>query len=204
MGGLIISVMVTVIPGNAQKSTSRIDVQEMMVRYDDCTNGTLKCGRYEFSRKIVMLVDRTLYWLSRPVVGTYTDTMLKMDVKKHCDIPSGPKIIAANHPTTTDPFFVAAMLKYQTFILINDLLFQVPSPGRISAPFRAYSGNRRKRPGSDRCCHRAFEGWPHYHDLPGRRPEPMEGGFQRSRTGVARLAIESGAPVIPVGISGQS
>jgi 1-acyl-sn-glycerol-3-phosphate acyltransferase len=32
---------------------------------------------------------------------------------------------------------------------------------------------------------------------------PAEGGFAKARTGVARLALESGAPVIPVGINLQ-
>lgn len=164
-----------------------------------------RCDPYKLiikvGRKILMLVDRTLYWISRPVVGTYTDMMLKMDVKKHCEIPSGAKIIAANHPTTTDPFFVAAMLKYQAFILINDLLFQVPILGeylRRSGHIPVAAGKGQEAIDAALAHLRAG------HTImifPEGALSPVEGGFQQARTGVARLAIESGAPVIPVGIS---
>ena len=76
-----------------------------------------------------MLSDKLMYYASCPVVLSYAGTMLKTDVCKHAQFPGGAKIFAANHPTTTDPFFVAAMVREQSFILINDLLFQVPILG---------------------------------------------------------------------------
>lgn len=76
-----------------------------------------------------MLTDKLMYWFSKPLVIAYSDTMLRMNVKRHTDLPRGPKIIAANHPSTTDPFFVAGMLRHQSYILINELLFQVPILG---------------------------------------------------------------------------
>ncbi len=148
-----------------------------------------------------MLIDKTMYWLSRPVIGTYTGTMLKMDVKKHCEMPNGPKIIAANHPTTTDPFFVAAMVKEQTYILINNLLFQVPVLGeylRRSGHIPVIAG------GGQAAIDAALAHLKAGHNImifPEGALSPSEGGFLRSRSGVARLAIESGAPVVPVGIS---
>lgn len=148
-----------------------------------------------------MLVDRTIYWFSRPVIGTYAGTMLKMNIRKHSQIPDGPKIIAANHPTTTDPFFVAAMVKHQTFILINDLLFQVPILGeylRRSGHIPVAAG--RGQEAIDTALAHLKAG----HNImifPEGALSPIEGGFQKSRTGVARLAVESGAPVIPVGIA---
>ena len=73
-----------------------------------------------------MFSKKLIYWVSRPVIGTYANTMLNMDVTLHHKLPDGAKIIAANHPSTSDPFFVAAMLRQQSFILIKDLLFKVP------------------------------------------------------------------------------
>ena len=54
-------------------------------------------------------MKRLMYWFSRPVVRTYTGTMLKMNVLQHAAFPEGAKIIAANHPSTTDPFYVAKL-----------------------------------------------------------------------------------------------
>jgi len=147
-----------------------------------------------------MLLDKALYWFSRPIVGTYTGTMLQMDIHKHRELPDGPKIIAANHPSTTDPFFVAAMVKFQSYILINDLLFQVPLLGE----YLRRSGHIPVKVGQGQA---AIDSALQYLQdgktvmiFPEGDLSPEQGGFLRSRTGVARLALASGAPVIPVGI----
>ena len=147
-----------------------------------------------------MSIHKTLFWFSKPVVSTYTGTMLQMDVRKHAQIPEGAKIIAANHPSTTDPFFVAAMLRKQCFILIKDVLFQVPLFGEYlrhlgHIPVRAGKGQE------------AIEAALEYLRagqtimiFPEGDLSPWAGGCHQARTGVARLALASGAPVIPVGI----
>ena len=57
-----------------------------------------------------MAIDRLMYWFSKPVVSTYSDTMLKLDVRR---INCCQK--AQNHrrqpPFTTDPFYVARMVR---------------------------------------------------------------------------------------------
>jgi 1-acyl-sn-glycerol-3-phosphate acyltransferase len=142
-----------------------------------------------------------MYWLSRPVVKTYTGTMLNMNVKKHTEMPDGPKIIAANHPTTTDPFFVASMVQQQTFILINELLFKVPILGaylRRSGHIPVIAGQ------GQQAIDAALEHLAAGHNVmifPEGALSPFAGSFHRARTGVARLAVQSGAPVVPVGIS---
>ena len=147
-----------------------------------------------------MKSEKILYWASRPIVGTYTTTMLKMDVYHHQQLGPGPKIIAANHPTTTDPFFVAAMVRQQTFIMINDLLFQVPVLGE----YLHRSGHIPVKAGEGQAAmDAALEHLAAGHNImifPEGALSPEEGGFQKPRTGVARLALASGAPVIPVGI----
>jgi len=148
-----------------------------------------------------MIAEKTMYWISRPVVKTYTGTMLKMRVKKYMELPEGAKIIAANHPTTTDPFFVAAMVKQQTFILINELLFQVPILGaylRRSGHIPVAAGKGQE------AMDAAIEHLQAGHNVmifPEGALSPKPGVFHPARTGVARLAMASGAPVIPVGIS---
>lgn len=147
-----------------------------------------------------MLSDQLMYWASRPVVRTYTGTMLKMDVFKHQPLPSGPKIIAANHPATTDPFYVAAMVGQQSFILINELLFQVPILGeylRRSGHIPVAAGQGQQA--IDTALQRLAEGKTVI-IFPEGALSPEGGGFEKPRTGVARLALASGAPVIPVGV----
>lgn len=141
-----------------------------------------------------------MFWLSRPVVGTYANAMLDMNIHKHRPLPDGPKIIAANHPSTTDPFFVAAMLQKQVFILINDLLFQVPVLGtylRRSGHIPVQVGKGQEAIDAALAYLKAGKS---ILIFPEGDLSPAEGGFHKSRTGVARLALLSGAPVIPVGI----
>ena len=147
-----------------------------------------------------MIADKALYWASKPVVTTYTGTMLKMDIERKGQLPKGAKIIAANHPSTTDPFFVAALLRHQAFILINDILFQVPVLGE----YLRRSGHISVKPG---CGQEALDAALAYLKdgqtvmiFPEGIISPLTGGFHPARTGVARLALASGAPVIPVGI----
>ncbi len=147
-----------------------------------------------------MLSDKLMYWASRPVVRTYTGTMLKMDVFKHHPLPAGAKIIAANHPATTDPFYVASMVGHQSFILINELLFQVPVLGeylRRSGHIPVAAGQGQQA--IDTALQRLAEGKTII-IFPEGALSPMGGGFEKPRTGVARLALASGAPVIPVGV----
>jgi len=114
--------------------------------------------------------------------------------------PDGAKIVAANHPSTTDPFFVAAMVQEQSYILINELLFQVPILGeylRRSGHIPVQAGRGQEAIDS------ALDHLKAGHTIvifPEGDLSPFNGGFHKSRTGVARLAIASGAPVIPAGI----
>lgn len=147
-----------------------------------------------------MLADRLLYLASKPVVGTYASTMLKMDVRMHERFPEGPKIIAANHPATSDPFYIAAMVRKQAFILIHETLFNVP----ILGEYLRRSGHIMVQPGNGPA---AIEQTVKYLKegktiiiFPEGDLSPQDGGFCKVRTGVARIALLSGAPVIPVGI----
>ena len=146
------------------------------------------------------IVQKALYGVSKPVVKTYTGTMLKMNVHKKSPFPEGAKIIAPNHPSTGDPFFVASMLGHQCFIMINDVLFQVP----ILGEYLRRSGHISVKPGhGQEAIDEALEHLRAGHTVmifPEGLISPLGGGFHQGRTGVARLAIASGAPVFPVGI----
>lgn len=149
---------------------------------------------------MTLIAEKALYGVSVPVVRTYANTMLKLDIQKHCEIPRGAKIIAANHPSTTDPFFVAQMLHQQSFILINDLLFQVP----ILGAYLRKSGHICIKEGhGQEAIDAALKHLAAGHTVvifPEGEISPREGGSHPARTGVSRLALASGAPIIPVGI----
>jgi 1-acyl-sn-glycerol-3-phosphate acyltransferase len=146
------------------------------------------------------MIEQILYKFSRPVVKTYTSTMLNMNVHWHQPLPNGAKIIAANHPSTSDPFFVAAMANHQVYILINEKLFKVPLFGQ----FLRRSGHIPVVVGKGKAAmEEALQRLAQNETIvifPEGALSPRNGGFSEPRTGAARLALLSGAPVIPVGI----
>jgi 1-acyl-sn-glycerol-3-phosphate acyltransferase len=147
-----------------------------------------------------LLTQKALYGISRPVIGTYTSAMLKMDIQTYAPLPKGAKIIAANHPSTTDPFFVAWVTQKQSHILIKDTLFNVPILGQ----YLRSSGHIEVKAGSGQeAIDSAVEYLKQGHTViifPEGSISPLSGGFHPARSGVARIALASGAPVIPVGI----
>jgi 1-acyl-sn-glycerol-3-phosphate acyltransferase len=145
-------------------------------------------------------MNEVLYGIGRALVRLYAQTMLELDVKGPAALPAGAKIIAANHPSTTDPFLLLALAGEPVSILIHDTLFRVPVFGR----YLQQTGHIRVVPGEGgAACEQARQLL-----LAGRTvvvfPEgdisPPAGGFHPPHTGVARLALGTGAPVIPVGI----
>jgi 1-acyl-sn-glycerol-3-phosphate acyltransferase len=147
------------------------------------------------------MIENLLYQLSKPIVKTYSGTMLDMDVQWHEQMPAGPKIIAPNHPSTTDPFFVATLFTHQVFILINEKLFKVPVFGkylRKSGHIPVVVG--KGQAALDEALQRLADGFTVV-IFPEGALSPREGGFCEPRTGAARLALQSGAPIVPVGLS---
>jgi 1-acyl-sn-glycerol-3-phosphate acyltransferase len=146
------------------------------------------------------LSEKILFGVSKPVVTTYTNTMLDMDVLKKVPFGEGGKIIAPNHPSTTDPFFVASVLGIQSFIMIKDVLFKVPILGeylRRSGHIEVAEGHGQEA--IDIALAHLKAG----HTVmifPEGLISPLGGGYNRARSGIGRLALASGVPVFPVGI----
>ena len=146
------------------------------------------------------MLNQALYQFGRPVVGLYARLMLNMDVLWHVPFPEGPKIIAPNHPSTTDPFLITLLSPEHTSILINETLFKVPMFGRylrLAGHVPVVHGNGRVAYEEAR---RLLGVGRNVVVFPEGAISPLDGGFHKPHTGVARLALSAGAPVIPVGI----
>jgi 1-acyl-sn-glycerol-3-phosphate acyltransferase len=147
-----------------------------------------------------MMVQRVLHLVSMTMVRVYTWLMLRMDVFWQAPFPAGPKLIVANHPSTTDPFYLGLLSRQPISLLIIESLFLIP----VFGAFLRWSGHIPVVPGKGRV---AFD-TAYQRLLRGRSvalfPEgdlsPQEGGFLAPRTGAARLALLTGVPIIPIGI----
>jgi 1-acyl-sn-glycerol-3-phosphate acyltransferase len=146
------------------------------------------------------MLRQSCYWLSRPILGLY-GRLLRLDVHRHATLPKGAKIITANHPSTSDPFLIALITREPARMLIIHHAFDVPLLGaylRKSGHIPVYPDNG--RPAFDAAEQHLRQGGTLI-VFPEGQLSPAEGGVCAPHTGTARLALLTGVPVIPMGIS---
>lgn len=140
------------------------------------------------------------YRVGRDVTQAAARLLLRMDVVRSGPLLAGPKIIAPNHPTTIDPFLVPAYMNERVHILVTESAFKVPGFGaslRAAGHIPVFAGEGKRA--FEAALHLLCEG----HNVaifPEGALSPVDGGLHRAHTGVARLALLSGAAVIPLGI----
>ena len=55
------------------------------------------------------------YKVARGLIRMYSRMMLNMDIHWHGEVPIGPKIFIANHPSATDPFVLHLLSHFRRF-----------------------------------------------------------------------------------------
>lgn len=146
------------------------------------------------------MFQNTWYQIGRSIVNFYVRSILRANIVHETPLPSGAKILAVNHPSTSDPAFVTILIKEQASILIRETLFKVPVFGRSlrmagHVPVIAGNGRAALEEGV-----RLLKAGRTVIIFPEGEISP-EGGPLKPHTGIARLALLTGAPVVPVGIS---
>ena len=141
-----------------------------------------------------------LYGVARILLRLYAGLMLKMSIQRYGILPGGPKIFVSNHPSATDPFMIHIIVREHLNVLITANAFSVPVFGwflrkirEIPVPLKQGSialEHAGRTLQSGRSVAIFIEG----------HTSLLEGGFLPPRTGAARLALKTGALVIPVGI----
>jgi 1-acyl-sn-glycerol-3-phosphate acyltransferase len=148
-----------------------------------------------------------LYWLLKYVIlGPALKLIFRPQVEGRDNVPDdGPAIIASNHLSFSDSIFMPLMVKRKvTFVAkaeyftgrgIKGWLIKMFFVGTGTIPVDR-SGGRAAQAALDTQLRVLREG-----NLAGIYPEGTrspDGRLYRGKTGVARLALESGAPVVPV------
>ncbi len=117
----------------------------------------------------------------------------------------GAVILAGNHPSYLDPLLVLLPVARPIRFMGWDLLFKLPLFGQIIRALGAFPVDIRKGKGEaafQQALRVLNEGEALGIFPEGQRSE--QGPMGELRTGVARLAIESGAPIVPITIGGAS
>lgn len=115
----------------------------------------------------------------------------------------GAVIIAGNHPSYLDPVLVLLPVKRKIRFMAWDALFKVPVLGQLIRALGSFPVDIRK--GKGESAFREAVKVLNSGDALGIFPEGQrseQGPMGELRTGVARLAIETGAAIVPVTIGG--
>lgn len=148
-----------------------------------------------------------LYWLLKYVLlGPWLRLIFRPQVDGLQQVPrDGPAIIASNHISFFDPIFMPLMVPRKvTFVAKSEYFTRPGVTGRLMRAFFLATGTVPVDRAGGRAAQAAIDTQLRLlrqGRLAGIYPEGTrspDGRLYRGKTGVARLALRSGAPVVPV------
>ncbi|MEJ2858071.1 MULTISPECIES: lysophospholipid acyltransferase family protein [unclassified Saccharothrix] len=151
-----------------------------------------------------------LYTVMRRVVAPTARMVWRPKVEGLANVPAdGPVILAANHLSFIDSIVIPMVVPRRVYFLAKAQYFEGKGvKGALSRYFFGSLGHVPVRRGSGRAARASLDTAASIlarGDAFAIYPEgtrSLDGRLHRGRTGVARMALESGAPVVPVGIVG--
>lgn len=145
-----------------------------------------------------------LYAVLKPIAVALMRLFFRLEVVSPGLVPAtGPVLIVSNHVSVLDPPFVGAAAPRPLFFMAKEELFRIPLFGRL---IRALNARPVRRDGSDTRALKAAlaqleEGRALLVFPEGTRGEEGQ-PLREGKAGVGMLAVLSGAPVVPVYVSG--
>jgi 1-acyl-sn-glycerol-3-phosphate acyltransferase len=145
----------------------------------------------------------------RDVLRTAIEAVFRVLFSYDCtgeeQIPTrGPAIVASNHPSYLDPILLSLQVKRRIRFMAWDTLFRVPLVGSLIRLFGAFPVD--VRPGRGQSAFAAARSLVEAGEVVGIFPEGKRsraGWLEPElRAGAARLALETGAPLVPATIRG--
>jgi 1-acyl-sn-glycerol-3-phosphate acyltransferase len=141
------------------------------------------------------------YWAGIAILNQFARFRLALDVQASGPLPSGPKIFAGNHPTTTDPFYMLTVLPEKTRMMVNADIFKKPFLGGLfrrsgHIPVDKKAGIRALNDGITALSRGESVGI-----FPEGALSDLTNGIRvnKLKTGAVRMALQAGVPIIPVG-----
>ncbi|MCL4560203.1 MAG: 1-acyl-sn-glycerol-3-phosphate acyltransferase [Chloroflexi bacterium] len=146
------------------------------------------------------MVSNSWYRIGRFLVSILARGILELSIDWKAPLPRGPVILAANHPSTVDPIILTTLLHDRISILIRASLFTIPLAGRSlrfcgHIPVVYGKGEQALEE-----AEALLKSGVSIAIFPEGHISPLEGGFLEPHTGVARLALRTGVPIVPIGI----
>jgi len=148
-------------------------------------------------------VNPIVYWAARLVLQPFFMVWFRMSREGLENIPkTGPVVLAANHRSFLDPFVIGTCLRRPVYYVAKKELFDKPVTRWFLSRLGAFPVNRDRGDSEMLETAKAILArgdcvviFPE-----GTRVRP--GPLAAPRRGVARLALEAGAPIVPVAVHG--
>jgi glycerol-3-phosphate dehydrogenase (NAD(P)+) len=149
-------------------------------------------------------VNPIVYWLVRGVIQPFFHLYFRLSRIGREHIPQeGPVIFASNHRSFLDPFVLGTMVRRPVYYMAKKELFKNPVISWLLSALGAFPVDRgRGDQDSMRTAREILERGDCVLIFPeGTRVRP--GPLGRAKRGVGRLALETGAPVVPLAVFGS-
>jgi 1-acyl-sn-glycerol-3-phosphate acyltransferase len=148
--------------------------------------------------------DPLVYWLARAAVQPFCRVYFRLGRYGRAHIPArGPVLLVANHRSFLDPFVIGLMVRRPvSFVAKEELFLFHPVASRLLAALGAFPI---RRGGADQEAMATARAILDRGDCVLMFPEGTRvrpGPLGRPKRGVGRLALETGAPVVPVAVIG--
>jgi glycerol-3-phosphate dehydrogenase (NAD(P)+) len=147
-------------------------------------------------------VNKLVYWTVRHFLKAGVHLYFRLRRTGHRHMPDGPVILAANHRSFLDPFVIGCCLMRPIYFVAKRQLFQNRLQGWFLNCLGAFPIRRGE---SDEEAVRTGLGLLERGQAVVIFPEGTRhrtGSLGKPKSGVGRLALESGAPVVPIAIKG--
>jgi len=142
------------------------------------------------------------YWAGIAILNQFTKKRVDFDVQWSGPVPAGPKIFAGNHPTTTDPFYLLTIVEEKMRMMVNADIFEKPILGRLMRKSGHIPVDKKAGIKSLESGIAALVKGDNIGIFPEGSLSDLSNGIDvnRLKTGAVRMALETGSPVLPVGI----
>jgi 1-acyl-sn-glycerol-3-phosphate acyltransferase len=148
-------------------------------------------------------VNKAIFWTVRALLGMAIQVYFSLERNGRKNIPKkGPVILAANHRSFLDPFVIGCLIRRPVYFVAKKELFEKRWQGWILNRLGAFPVKRGESDEESMATARGVlerggalvifpEGTRH-----------RSGPLGRPKRGVGRLALETGAPVVPIAVMG--
>jgi 1-acyl-sn-glycerol-3-phosphate acyltransferase len=149
-------------------------------------------------------VQRLVYWAVRAVLEPFFMVYFRLSKEGHEHIPDGGVILAANHRSFLDPFVIGACLRRPIYFVAKKELFDKPLQAWFLNCLGAFPIKRGQSDEDSVATSLALLARGEAVVIFPEGTRHRTGPLRDPRRGVGRMALESGAPVVPVAVNGTA